>query len=155
MTKRFPGGDEYFRQRTRMYVVQPIGNVHGHAIVDACQFRVTTAAHDSHDAVANGETLRLGAHRNHLAGDLQAHEVRIAEVRAPVAATPVREVRAVETGGTVAHQQVMGADLRVRHVGEFQNVGIAKFSESDGFHCQSLMDRTRAGRQVSGHWQRV
>lgn len=132
------GGDEDLGDRGGLDVIEAGGNRHRHAVVDARHLGIRAAADDAHHAVADLPALHVRAHGDHVAGDFQAHDGRIAEVRPAVAAAALRQVGAVDAGGAGTHQQVVRPWQRLRHFADPQDVRRAERVEYDGFHDGSF-----------------
>ena len=70
-------------QPARLGPVEPVGHRHRGALVHHRQLGLAAAAHDRHHPVALGEALRARAQGRHLAGQLEARDVRRATRAAP------------------------------------------------------------------------
>lgn len=127
-------GDEHLGHGTGFDQRQPLRHVHGHAVVDAREFGIGAATDDAHDPVADGEALHLRAQRHHRARDLQAHGLGVAELGAAVGALAVRDVGPVDPDRGVAHQKIMGPDLRPRDLAGHEHLGPAEVVERYGLH---------------------
>jgi hypothetical protein len=77
------------------------------------QLRLAAPADHGHDAVADVEALRVGTALHHLAGQLQAGDVRGRAGRRRVPAGQLHHVRAVDTRAAHPHQQLAASGLRV------------------------------------------
>jgi hypothetical protein len=62
------------------------------------------AAHDAHDTITDLVTLHGRSGLDHLAGDFETHDRRVAEVRPAVSATPMGQIGAIHTRGMDAYQ---------------------------------------------------
>ena len=152
MKHRLVGGYEHFGYGGRVHVIQLGRDGHGHAVVDPRQFGVSAAADDAHDPVTNVEAADSAAFGDHLAGDFQPDDRRVAEVRAPVATAAMGEVCAVDPGGVDAHQQVGGAHLRVRHFRQFEYVSVAEGFKGNGFHGECVSAWMRVCGKGGWRW---
>ena len=82
-------------------------------LVDDRQLRLAAAADDRHHAVAGGRSASRPVRSRHLAGELQAGDVRRPAGRRRVEPAALHHVGAVEAGGAHAHEHLVLAGPRV------------------------------------------
>src|ERR1700686_172517 len=119
MKHRFVRRYEDFWNRRRLDIVQGIGNMQRHPVIDPRDLGVSAPANHTHDAVAELEPFSFRSDSDYFAGDFQPHDLRVAEVDAAVATPPVREISAIDGCRMIAHKQIMAAQLWLRNINEF------------------------------------
>src|SRR5260370_23993759 len=93
-------------------IAQAVWNGPAHAAGDGGVLRISPAAANSHNAIADLIPFSLWPHFHDLTGYLQPRHNRIAEVRTnTIKALTLQNVRAVDAGGANAHQKIIGPDL--------------------------------------------
>jgi hypothetical protein len=95
-------------------------------------------ANDGHHAVTVPETSRCSAYINHLAGDFQARNDRVAEVRLlSVESLPLENVGAIQPGRADADQEIVRSQLRNRFFHQLDHVCIACVFKTNCPHAAS------------------
>ena len=111
--QRVVRGREDLGEATRLRPVQRPGDGHRGPLVDDRQLGLTAAADDREHAVALVEALGVRTARGHLAGQLQARDVRRPARRCRVAPGPLVQIAAVDARGAHPHQHFAPARLGV------------------------------------------
>ena len=138
MQHGFVRSDEHFGDGGGVDIVQLGGNGQSHAPVQSGNLRISAAAHHTHHAVTGLEAAHGAAGLQHFARDFQAHDGRVAEIRAAVAATAVGQVGAIYTGCMDADDEIIRPHFGLGNVGHFKHVGLAKLFKNNRFHCLSF-----------------
>ena len=107
------GGGEDLGEAAGGGPVEPLRHGHRGALVHHRQLGLAASSHDRHHAVALRESLRAGAERLDLAGELQARDVGRGAGRRRVGAPPLEHVRPVQARGAHANQQLALAGLGI------------------------------------------
>src|SRR5277367_259803 len=126
MDQCFVGRDKDFGDCSGGGKGEPVGDRHSHTRVDAGILRMRSAANDGHHAVTVPETSRCSAHINHLAGDFQTRNDRVAEVRLfSVESLSLENVGAIQPGRADADQEIVWSQLRNRFFHQLDHVRVA------------------------------
>ena len=125
-----PGGEERLGNGGGLREAQAARDGHRLRRGHASQLRVATPREQRHHAIAAPE---WRGRLQHLAGDLQAQDVRFARGRR-IASHPLQQIGAVHARCTHAHQQVSLARPGIGDLGQLQHLGPTRGLDDDGAH---------------------